>query len=185
MILPAVALALCAPIAGAGNGQMKGVDRNDFDETVSPKTDFYQYVCGGWLKANPLPAQYSRYGVFDILAENNREQVKELVQNLGNSPEAHQTGTIAQKVNDMYQLGMDSVRLNAEQAQPLQADLQRIAAAKRADFIGIIAWMHKGLGAPFFDTGVMADLMDSNVNIMYVSLTGLGLGDRDYYLDSD
>ena len=185
MILPAVALALCAPIAGAGNGQMKGVDKNGFDETVSPKADFYQYVCGGWLKENPLPAQYSRYGVFDILAENNKAQVKELIQNLGNTPEAHEAGTIAQKVNDMYQLGMDSVRLNAEKAEPLQADLQKIATMKRADLVNTIAWMHKGISAPFFDTGVMADLMDSNVNIMYLSIAGLGLGDRDYYLDSD
>ena len=185
MILPAVALALCAPIAGAGNGQMKGVDKNGFDETVSPKVDFYQYVCGGWLKENPLPAQYSRYGVFDILAENNKAQVKELIQNLGNTPEAHEAGTIAQKVNDMYQLGMDSVRLNAEKAEPLQADLQKIATMKRADLVNTIAWMHKGISAPFFDTGVMADLMDSNVNIMYLSIAGLGLGDRDYYLDSD
>ena len=185
MILPAVALALCAPIAGAGNGQMKGVDKNGFYETVSPKADFYQYVCGGWLKENPLPAQYSRYGVFDILAENNKAQVKELIQNLGNTPEAHEAGTIAQKVNDMYQLGMDSVRLNAEKAEPLQADLQKIATMKRADLVNTIAWMHKGISAPFFDTGVMADLMDSNVNIMYLSIAGLGLGDRDYYLDSD
>lgn len=185
LILPVVALALCAPIAGAGNGQMKGVDKNDFDETVSPKADFYQYVCGGWLKANPLPAQYSRYGVFDILAENNKEQVKELVQNLGNTPEAHEAGTVAQKVNDMYQLGMDSVRLNAEKAEPLQADLQKIATMKRADLVNTIAWLHMGIGSPFFDTGVMADLMDSNVNIMYLTLAGLGLGDRDYYLDSD
>ena len=94
-------------------------------------------------------------------------------------------GTITQKVNDMYQLGMDSVRLNAEKAEPLQADLQHIATAKRADFIDIITWLHKGIGAPFFDTGVMSDLMDSNINIMYVSLAGLGLGDRDYYLDTD
>ena len=185
MILPAVALALCAPIAGAGNGQMKGVDKNGSDATVSPKAAFYQYVCGGWLKEYRLSEQYSRYGVFDILAENNKAQVKELIQNLGNTPEAHEAGTIAQKVNDMYQLGMDSVRLNAEKAEPLQADLQKIATMKRADLVNTIAWMHKGISAPFFDTGVMADLMDSNVNIMYLSIAGLGLGDRDYYLDSD
>ena len=111
--------------------------------------------------------------------------MKELIQNLGNTPEAHEAGTIAQKVNDMYQLGMDSVRLNAEKAEPLQADLQKIATMKRADLVNTIAWMHKGISAPFFDTGVMADLMDSNVNIMYLSIAGLGLGDRDYYLDSD
>ena len=185
LIIPALALSLCVLASGCGNGKMKGIDPKDFDFSVSPKDDFYQYACGGWMKANPLPAQYSRYGVFDILAENNKTQVKELVQNLGKTSDAKQPGTIAQKVNDMYLLGMDSVRLNSEKAEPLRADLQKIASANRADFIGLISWLHKGMAAPFFDTGVMADLMDSNTNIMYVSLAGLGLGDRDYYLESD
>lgn len=185
LIIPALALSLCVLASGCGNGKMKGIDPKDFDFSVSPKDDFYQYACGGWMKANPLPAQYSRYGVFDILAENNKTQVKELVQNLGKTSDAKQPGTIAQKVNDMYLLGMDSVRLNSEKAEPLRADLQKIASANRADFIDLISWLHKGMAAPFFDTGVMADLMDSNTNIMYVSLAGLGLGDRDYYLESD
>ena len=166
-LIPAVIAAMSITDAGATEGKMKGVDKSNFDETISPKDDFFQFACGGWMKANPLPAQYSRFGTFDILAENNKTQVKELIQNLANTSEAKEAGSIAQKVNDMYQLGMDSVRLNAEKASPLKADLEKITTAKRADFINIISWLHMGIGAPFFDTGVMSDLMDSKSFISF------------------
>lgn len=182
-LVPVLAMAMSVAANGAENEKMKAVDRSNFDETVSPKQDFYHYTNGGWMTANPLPAQYSRYGTFDIMAENNREQLKELIQNLKNT--SQEKGSVGQKVCDLYEQGMDSVRRNNEKADPIKADLAKIQNAKHADYINIISWLHMGLGAPFFNTGVMADLMDSNTNIMYVMLTGVGLGDRDYYLDKD
>ena len=166
-LIPAVIAAMSITDAGATEGKMKGVDKSNFDETISPKDDFFQFACGGWMKANPLPAQYSRFGTFDILAENNKTQVKELIQNLANTSEAKEAGSIAQKVNDMYQLGMDSVRLNAEKASPLKADLEKITTAKRADFINIISWLHMGIGAPFFDT---APLSEFDFSFLYYPL---------------
>ena len=178
-----LSLALLSTMTMTAGSLAKGVDPANLDTSTKPGEDFYQYACGGWMKANPLDPQYSRFGTFDQLAENNREQLKNLILGLSKAPLAQ--GTNAKKVADIFNLGMDSVRLNAEKAEPLQADLQKIATMKRADLVNTIAWMHKGISAPFFDTGVMADLMDSNVNIMYLSIAGLGLGDRDYYLDSD
>lgn len=168
----------------ASDVKTKGVDRANLDETVAPGQDFYQYACGGWMKANPLQPQYSRYGQFDAMAENNKEQLKTLIQELGNQDNA--PGSVAQKVNDLYQLGLDSIRLNNEGAAPIQDDLAKINAAKRTDFMNIIVWMHaNGTGAPFFNTGVDADLMNSNENALYFMETGLGLGDRDYYIEND
>ena len=165
----------------AGNLE-KGVDRNNLDLSVKPGENFYQYACGGWQKANPLDPQYARFGTFDQLGENSREQVKDIITHLGdNQPK----GSIAQKVNDMYKLGMDSVRLNQEGANPLKADLARIDNAKRADFMSIIKWLHMGIAAPFFNTSVMADLKNSNENMFYLMQGGLGMGDRDYYLEKD
>ena len=80
---------------------------------------------------------------------------------------------------------MDSARLNSEGFQALTADLARIKDAKRDDFTSIIAWMHNGIAGPFFDSQVMADLKHSTVNMLYFSQGGIGMGDRDYYLEND
>lgn len=168
----------------SNGGKPKGVDRANLDETVTPGEDFYQYACGGWMKANPLQPQYSRYGQFDAMAENNKEQLKELIQGL--AKQENLEGSVAQKVNDLYLLGLDSERLNEEGATPIKADLDKINSAKKEDLMNVIAWLHaEGLASPFFNEGVDADLMNSDANALYFMESGIGLGERDYYLEND
>lgn len=168
----------------AENGKAKGVDKANLDESVTPGADFYQYACGGWMKNNPLQPQYSRFGQFDLMAENNKEQLKELIQGLANQENA--VGSVAQKVNDLYLQGLDSLRLNAEGAAPIKADLETINSAEKDELMDIIAWLHSnGLASPFFNEGVDADLMNSNENALYFMESGIGLGERDYYLEND
>jgi len=163
-------------------GTPKGVDAKNLDTSVAPGENFYKYACGGWMKANPLDPQYARFGTFDLLAENSRQQVKDIITNLGTG---HKKGTIEQQVGDLYALGMDSVRLNEEGYKALVSDLDRIKNANKADFTEIVAWMHNGIAGPFFDSQVMADLKHSTVNMLYLSQGGTGMGDRDYYFEND
>lgn len=157
----------------------RGVDRANLDESVRPQDDFYDYACGGWMKANPLTGEYSRFGTFDQLAELNRSQLYELVTTLDASKV--EKGSNTQKIADLFAMGMDSVRLNNEGAAPLQADLAVIKSTPREKIIELMAVM-PGIDA-FFGTGVEADMLNSTMNEMYWSQGGLGLGDRDYYLE--
>lgn len=178
-----LSLALLSTMTMTAGSLAKGVDPANLDTSTKPGEDFYQYACGGWMKANPLDPQYSRFGTFDQLAENNREQLKNLILGLSKAPLAQ--GTNAKKVADIFNLGMDSVRLNKEGNMPVAQDLGKIKKAKRGDYATLLAWLQNGLAAPFFQSGVMADFKDSNLNRFYIFGGGMNLGDRDYYLEND
>ena len=174
-------MALLAMTVSAGD-LVKAVDRANLDTKTHPGTNFYQYACGGWKRAHPLDPQYARFGTFDQLAENSRNQVKDIITNLGtNNPR----GSLKQKVGDLYAQGMDSVRLNNEGMVPLKDYIDNLKTLTRNYFSAAIADMHNGIASPFFNSSVMADLKDSNSNMMYLTQGGLGMGDRDYYLDND
>lgn len=176
-------MALMAAITMNAGSLDKGVDKNNLDLTTSPGTDFYQYACGGWMKAHPLDPQYARFGTFDQMAENGREQLKNLIVSL--SKQKNKKGSLAQKVGDIFNMGMDSTRLNAEGYKPLLKDISFIKGMKKANLPNVIAFLHKGIASPFFDSGVMADLKNSDVNLLYIQQSGMGLGDRDYYIEDD
>lgn len=182
--LAVAALAADAQAPAAAQGAVHGVNKADMDMSVRPGDDFYQYAGGGWLKANPMKPEYSSYGVFNDLAETNRKQIRELFENL--SKEKHAFGSVGQKVADLYNMAMDSVRLNKEGAAPLQKDLDKVNAfSKKADFTAFIADQHLYMGNPFFGIGVDTDLKNSDLNVMWLSAGTSGLPDRDYYLNTD
>lgn len=177
--------AVCLPIMMNASEHGKGIETANLDLSTTPNEDFYQYACGGWMAAHPLTAEYSRYGTFDMLRENAREQLRDLITNLSENPESKVSGTIAQKVSDLYLLGMDSARLNNEGAKPIMPQVERINSATPEQFTQVLAWMHNGISSVFFSTGVGADAKNSDINILHIGEAGLGLGDRDYYLEDN
>lgn len=184
LYLPVLALALTTVACGGGKKDVAGIDPANLDTTVMPGTDFYQYACGGWMKAHPLTAEYARFGSFDLLAENNREQLKSLIGELAAKPEA--PGSVAQKIGDLYNVAMDSVKLNADGVEPIRGELEKIAAITDVkEMSEIVAEMRrKGFDA-YFVLGVGADEKNSTMNIVYAYQSGMSLGEREYYLDND
>ena len=171
------------PGKGKPKKSKSGVTISNLDNSVKPSADFYQYACGGWMKLNPLGAEYARYGSFDVLAENNQKQLKELV--LGLAKKKHEAGTIEQKVGDLYKIGMDTVTLNIQKAEPIQNELKAIATLSQKDLSTKLAEMSLDGLNPFFGLFGSADPDNSDMTIAYLWQTGLGIGDRDYYLEAD
>lgn len=184
--LPLMALAVMA--AGCNSKKevpmTAGIDLANMDTTALPGTNFYQYACGGWMKAHPLTDEYSRFGSFDMLAENNREQLKGLITELAAAK--NEEGSIAQKIGDLYNMAMDSVKLNADGVSPVKAELDMLAAVKdKAEISKLIAELNrKGIGV-YFNTYVGADIMDSKSNLVQTYQGGISLGEKEYYIDDD
>lgn len=110
------------------------IDKTNLDVTLKPGDDFYEYANGGWMKKNPLTAEYARYGQFDALAEKNREQLKELVLEQAAQQDVPENSN-AKKIGDLYNLAMDSARRNAEGYTPIVSMLEKVAAVKNGSEI--------------------------------------------------
>ena len=158
-----------------------GINLDNFDTTARLEDDFYQFACGGWMANNPLDAEHSRYGAFDVLAENALKNVNDIIDSV--SKNENEAGSLADKIARMYNIGMDTARLQEQGAAPLMPYLEEINNIKtREDVWAELLKMHKrGYGVLF---GVMgeADKDDANMCIAWAWQSGLGLGDRDYYL---
>ena len=122
IVIPLVAVGMMA-MAGCSKSPVKETAKVDainlanLDTTVAPGTDFYEYACGGWIKSNPLKPEYSRFGTFDQLRENNQEQLRTLINELGTT--SQEAGSVAQKIGMLYEMGMDSVKLNKDGLSPV------------------------------------------------------------------
>ena len=178
IMIPVMMLAACQP----KDVKAPALDPTDMDLAVAPGEDFFLYANGGWMQKNPLKAEYARFGSFDVLREKNVEDLNALFSEMTEmNPEA---GTIDQKIVDLYKQGLDSTRLNEEGAAPLKKYLDEIYAI--SDKKALAAHLGKmnlvGEGG-FFGGGVDADLMDSKTQVFYLGQGGLGMGDRDYYVD--
>lgn len=161
-----------------------GIDLAALDTLIKPGDDFYRYTNGGWIKANPLKPEYSRYGAFDVLRDRSLEQIHAIVEEL--SAKSPKKGTNEYRVAVLYKQAMDSITRNELGAKPIQEELREIEAIKdKAELTQKAAkWDSEGQST-LFSTYVWADEMDSQNNILHLGQTSLPLGNRDYYLATD
>lgn len=183
-MLPALALAATSAWAQQQDNQASGIDKANMDLSVKPGTDFYQYATGGWTAAHPLTPEFSRYAQFDALAENNRKQLRELIE--GMAAQQHERGTLEQKIGSLYRLAMDSVRRNKDDFAPIKPLLDEIQALNSRKAIQYEMAKLQNLGVSnFFSFGCDADIKDAKWNLMQVNQGGISMGERDYYLEND
>ena len=177
-------MALAMMTASASAQLKSGIDLKNLDTSVRPADDFYEYACGGWMKNNPLPAAYSRFGSFDQLGEDNNKRIngilKELLEN------SYPEGTVEQKLSDLYKLAMDSARREKEGLAPVKPFIQRMETAKNKEQLFAVQLSMMPYGeSELFSAYISADDKDATKNILTVRQGGLTLGQKDYYLEND
>ena len=168
---------------GQGTGSRFGIE--NMDTKVKPGTDFYRFSCGKWIDAHPLTAEYTRYGQFNELTEENNRQIRQLIEDIASRPNAD--GSLGQKIGSLYRLAMDSVRRNKESFTPIVSTIKKIEAIKSLrEYVITTAWLaHRGVPAMMFGMGFHADLKEADMNLAQVRQGGISMKERDYYLSDE
>ena len=183
-----------ALVAGMGmmsscSQQLKsGIDLKNLDTEVKVGEDFYQYATGGWQKANPLTAEYSRFGSFDVLQENNNKDLRDIIEEVAGKE--NKAGSIEQKIASLYNSAMDSVKLNERGMQDLAAFLacdgyQSEEGLANQWLESVWPRMQRQGVSGMFGFYITADEKDAKNNALYIVQGGLTLGQKDYYVDQD
>ena len=183
ILIMSVAIMAAATSCGTKSAGEKvpAIDLANLDPSISAKEDFYQYATGGWQKNHPLKPEYSRYGSFDVLRENNEIRLNELFQGL--SSVKAEKGSVQQKISDLYAMGLDSTRLNAEGVNPVKPYLDALESVKDVEsYVRAMADIELHGDGGCWGVYAESDMTDNSNTVLYITQSGLSLGNRDYYL---
>jgi putative endopeptidase len=159
-------------------------DKTGMDTTVSPGENFYMYANGNWVKRTQIPASETRWGSFNILADNDVKRLHSILEDV--SSKTHPTGTNEQKVGDLYKSGMDTVTIEKLGYEPIKPQLAKIAAVKNyRELVQLAADGFKTGDGFLFGFYVSPDDRNSTMNVAHFDQTGLSLPNRDYYFKTD
>ena len=189
LAIPALTLSLAAAAAGpavpSAAPAPKPVDPAAFDAAVRPCEDFYQHAVGGWLKANPVPADKSRWGSFEELADRNRVVLKQILEETSGKADWPK-GSVQQKVGDFFAAGMDEAAVEKAGTKPLEPWLAKVDGLRSAaDLPKLVAELHGRRLGGAYGFFVAQDQKESTRYLPMLGQGGLGLPDRDYYVKDD
>jgi endothelin-converting enzyme/putative endopeptidase len=156
------------------------------DRSADPCVDFYKFSCGNWNKLNPIPADQARWDVYAKLTDDNQRYLWAILEEAAR-PSPQRT-PLQQKIGDYFAACMDEAAIEKAGAQPLAQRLDEIAALKStADLPALLARLHLEAAddSALFSFSSSQDYADSSREIAFASSGGLGLADRDYYVNPD
>src|SRR4051812_9695809 len=181
MAFSLVAVPLAATLTYAQGRSASGLELTALNRSVDACTDFYQFACGGWLAANPIPADRARWGRFDELREKNLEMMRRVLH-----PAASGRDPAGEKNGGYYAPRMDEDTINRRGATPLGPDLKNVASLQSVDRLPeLVAELHKTGVNALFGFGAEGDFKDTSTVIAIAAQGGMGLPDRDYYFRDD
>jgi putative endopeptidase len=169
----------------SGNSDFKPIDLGNFNQGVRAQDDFYEFVNGNWIKSNPIPATETSWGNFNVLNEKSQKALRSICDESAANTKAVR-GSNTQLIGDFYSAGMDSNAIEKAKFQSIEPEMKMINAfAGKSGMSGLMANLHRVQITPVFGFYVMADMKDSRVNVAYLFPSGLGLPEKDYYLNDD
>lgn len=180
----AAAMMILASVWTSAMAQTAAFDISRVDKSVEACDDFFQYANGNWIKNTQIPAAYSRWGSFNILAENNNNSLKEILETVSKTNSA--AGSNDQLIGDFYLSCMDEAAIEKAGYKPLEPTFKQIGKIKNVkDLQQQIALMHNAGMPALFGFGAGADAKNSTMNIANAGQGGLSMPNRDFYLKSD
>jgi putative endopeptidase len=166
------------------NAALADILHAHIDTTIQAGDDFFEYTNGGWLKANPIPASESGWGIFNLVEDENQTRIKTISEEATSAHAAK--GTPTQHIGDFFSSGMDSMAVEKNDIAPLKDIFSQINNCKTtADIVHTITSLQQIGVSPLFSLGVGQDMKISDKNRVYLGQGGLGLPDRDYYFNTD
>jgi putative endopeptidase len=187
VLLSGLASAQSSTPTGAGSSnalrEIPVFDLNAIDKTIDPCVDFYQYACGAWMKNNPIPADKSRWGRFDELADHNLYILRDILTE-AQLPGKH--SATESMVGAYYGSCMDESTIEKKRTEPLLPELDRLNRIKtKEDLIRAVAAMHRDSIPALFAFYPQPDMHDSMATVATLDQGGITLPDRDYYIKDD
>ncbi len=185
--LPLFTILLVLSFQGFTNNDSpgSGLDTKNLNPSVKPQDNFYEYATGGWMKNNPIPPEYSRWGTFEMLSEENYKVLKKILETAAEDKTAKQ-GTPDQMIGDFYATGMDTNAIEKSGIEPISQYLLEINALNdKMDMVKLVAKLHQLGTGGFFNFFAGIDSKSSNMNAAQIRQGGVNLPDVEYYTKDD